>query len=55
MGLVVSDCSTLIHLAAISRLGLLKEFYERLTVPPTENRLGQAIAPRRLLDRGKVV
>jgi len=27
MGLVVSDTSTLIHLAAIGRLDLLKEFY----------------------------
>jgi len=34
MALVVSDSSTLIHLAGIGRLGLLKEFYERITVPP---------------------
>ncbi len=34
MGLVVSDSSTLIHLAAIGRLALLKEFYGRITVPP---------------------
>ena len=34
MGLVVSDSSTLIHLAAIGRLVLLKEFYECITVPP---------------------
>lgn len=34
MGLVVSDSSTLIHLAAIGRLTLLKEFYGHITVPP---------------------
>jgi len=34
MGLVVSDSSTLIHLAAIGRLTLLKEFYRHITVPP---------------------
>ena len=34
MDLVISDSSTLIHLAAIGRLGLLKEFYGRITVPP---------------------
>ena len=34
MGLVVSDSSTLIHLAAIGRLSLLKEFYGHITVPP---------------------
>lgn len=34
MGLVVSDSSTLIHLAAIVRLALLKVFYGRITVPP---------------------
>jgi len=34
MGLVVSDSSTLIHLAAIGRLALLKEFYGRIAVPP---------------------
>ena len=32
--MVISDSSTLIHLAAIGRLGLLKEFYGRITVPP---------------------
>ena len=34
MGLVVSDSSTLIHLAAIGRLALLKEFYGCIVVPP---------------------
>ena len=34
MGLVVSDSSTLIHLAAIGRLALLKEFYGHIAVPP---------------------
>ena len=34
MGLVVSDSSTLIHLAAIDRLFLLKEFYGHITIPP---------------------
>ena len=34
MGLVVSDSSTLIHLAAIDRLALLNEFFERIVVPP---------------------
>jgi hypothetical protein len=34
MGLVVSDSSTLIHLAAIGRLVLLKEFYGKITIPP---------------------
>ena len=34
MGLVVSDSSTLIHLSAIGRLSLLKEFYGYITVPP---------------------
>jgi predicted nucleic acid-binding protein len=35
MPLVISDASTLIHLAAIGRLGLLKEFYEKVVVPPS--------------------
>ena len=40
MGLVISDSSTLIHLAAISRLGLLKKFYRRITIPhPNSTRL----------------
>lgn len=34
MVLVISDSSTLIHLAAIDRLALLKEFYEKITIPP---------------------
>ena len=34
MGLVISDSSTLIHLAAIGRLGLLQKFYRRITIPP---------------------
>ena len=33
MPLVISDSSTLIHLAAIGRLGLLKEFYGRIIIP----------------------
>jgi predicted nucleic acid-binding protein len=34
MGLVISDTSTLIHLAAIGRLDLLKKFYKHITIPP---------------------
>ena len=34
MDLVISDASTLIHLAKINRLALLKEFFECLTIPP---------------------
>ena len=34
MPLVISDSSTLIHLTAIGRLALLREFYEKITVPP---------------------
>lgn len=34
MPLVISDSSTLIHLAAIGRLALLKEFYGKITIPP---------------------
>jgi hypothetical protein len=34
MALVISDSSTLIHLAAIDQLDLLKEFFEQVTVPP---------------------
>jgi predicted nucleic acid-binding protein len=45
MGLVVSDSSTLIHLAAIGRLVLLKEFYECITVPPA--------VWREVVDQGK--
>jgi len=30
----VSDSSTLIHLAAIGRLSLLRDFYERVIIPP---------------------
>jgi predicted nucleic acid-binding protein len=33
MALVVSDASTLIHLANIGRLGLLKEFFGQVVVP----------------------
>ncbi len=33
MPLVLSDSSTLIHLAAIGRLSLLKEFYQTITIP----------------------
>ena len=35
MGLVVSDTSTLIHLAGIGRLDLLRELYEHITIPPS--------------------
>jgi len=35
MGLVISDASTLIHLSAIDRLDLLREFYSSITVPST--------------------
>lgn len=34
MGLVVSDTSTLIHLAAIGRLALLETFFGNVTIPP---------------------
>lgn len=34
MGLVISDSSTLIHLAVIDQLALLKKFYGRITIPP---------------------
>lgn len=34
MGLVISDSSTLIHLASIGRLALLKAFYSQIVVPP---------------------
>ena len=34
MPLVISDSSTLIHLASIGRLELLREFYEGITIPP---------------------
>jgi predicted nucleic acid-binding protein len=34
MDSVVSDSSTLIHLAAIGRIALLKEFYGHVMVPP---------------------
>lgn len=34
MALVISDTSALIHLAAIGRLTLLRELYQRITVPP---------------------
>jgi predicted nucleic acid-binding protein len=34
MPLVISDSSTLIHLAVIGRLDLLKEFYGKITIPP---------------------
>ncbi|MFQ5419580.1 MAG: DUF3368 domain-containing protein [Anaerolineae bacterium] len=33
MPLVISDSSTLIHLATINRLGLLKDFYAKITIP----------------------
>jgi hypothetical protein len=33
MPLVISNSSTLIHLAAIGRLALLKEFYGKVTIP----------------------
>jgi predicted nucleic acid-binding protein len=34
MGIVVSDSSTLIHLAAIGRIDLLRTFFERIVIPP---------------------
>lgn len=34
MALVVSDSSTLIHLASIGRLSLLPKFYGHVTIPP---------------------
>ena len=34
MGIVVSDSSTLIHLAAIGRLDLLQAFFGRIVIPP---------------------
>jgi len=34
MLLIASDSSTLIHLAAIGRLPLLREFYEKIIIPP---------------------
>jgi predicted nucleic acid-binding protein len=34
MALVISDASTLIHLANIGRLGLLKQFFGHVVVPP---------------------
>jgi predicted nucleic acid-binding protein len=34
MGLIVSDTSTLIHLAAIDQLDLLEAFFECVTIPP---------------------
>ena len=34
MGLIISDSSTLIHLASIGRLALLKAFYGQVVVPP---------------------
>lgn len=33
MPLVIGDSSTLIHLAASGRLALLREFYEKITIP----------------------
>ncbi len=35
MGLVISDSSTLIHLSAIGRLDLLKEFFKHVSIPPS--------------------
>lgn len=58
MGLVVSDSSTLIHLAAIGRLTLLKEFYGHITVPPAVWREvveeGEGRAGSVEVDRGSV-
>ena len=34
MTLVISDASTLIHLVNIGRLGLLRDFFGQLVVPP---------------------
>jgi predicted nucleic acid-binding protein len=33
MPLVISDASTLIHLAGIGRLDLVKDFYGRVVIP----------------------
>jgi predicted nucleic acid-binding protein len=33
MPLVISDSSTLIHLATIDQLDLLKEFFGKITIP----------------------
>jgi predicted nucleic acid-binding protein len=33
MPLVLSDASTLIHLAAIGRLALLRDLYQEITIP----------------------
>jgi uncharacterized protein len=34
MALIISDTSTLIHLASINRLDLLIEFFDQVTIPP---------------------
>ena len=34
MPTIISDSSTLIHLTAIGRLGLLKDYYKNISVPP---------------------
>ena len=34
MPVAISNSSTLIHLAAIGRLALLREFYGKITIPP---------------------
>jgi predicted nucleic acid-binding protein len=34
MALVISDASTLIHLANIGRVGLLRDFFGRIVIPP---------------------
>ena len=34
MPVVISNSSTLMHLAAIGRLALLKEFYGKIVIPP---------------------
>ena len=33
MGLIVSDTSTLIHLASIKQLDLLRKFFEHIVIP----------------------
>ncbi len=45
MGAVISDSSILIHLTAMGRLGLLKEFYGKITIP--------AAVRREVVEEGK--
>ncbi|MEW6297938.1 MAG: hypothetical protein AB1671_09400 [Thermodesulfobacteriota bacterium] len=38
MPTAVSDSSTLIHLTVLGRLGLLREFYDQVLIPPPYGR-----------------